>query len=335
MDEKKGLLAAIRNKNLQEPFSSNLVEFIGNYLEALTQSGKNIKSFFPLIEAYIELVEKNTNTPFHFPPFHKIVKEPFDHSRLGIDFWLPLIDRSSSVFFGKEPMEAVHKYLENGENVIFLSNHQSEADPKVLSVHFQETYPKIASETIYIAGHRVTSDPISIPFSMGLNLLCIYSKRRIDSPPELREYKTLHNRRAMQILQSLLEEGGRSIYVAPSGGRDRKDSNGFIDVAPFDPASIEMFRLIALQAKTPTHFFPLSLYSYDLLPPPPVLHSEMVEVRLPKYTPVHLYIGEELDFSFVPEEIAKDKKQGRIYRSNLAYDAVRNNYLKLLKLANA
>jgi len=55
----------------------------------------------------------------------------------------------------------------------------------------------------------------------------------------------------------------------------------------------------------------------------------------PPIPTVHLYIGEELDFSFVPEEIAKDKKQGRIYRSNLAYDAVRNNYLKLLKLANA
>ena len=37
---------------------------------------------------------------------------------------------------------------------------------------------------IFVAGERVITDPLAIPFSMGSNLLCIYSKRYIDHPPE-------------------------------------------------------------------------------------------------------------------------------------------------------
>ena len=60
-------------------------------------------------------------------------------------------------------------------------------------------------------------------------------------------------------MSSLLSEGGKVIYVAPSGGRDRKNLNDKIVVAPFDPQSIEMFSLMARKAKKPTHFYPLSL----------------------------------------------------------------------------
>ncbi len=68
-------------------------------------------------------------------------------------------------------------------------------------------------------------------------------------------------------MSRLLQEGGKIIYVAPSGGRDRRNSEGHIEVAPFDPASIEMFYLMAKKAKTPTHFIPFALATYDLTSP--------------------------------------------------------------------
>lgn len=72
----------------------------------------------------------------------------------------------------------------------------------------------------------------------------------------------IHRRR------SLFKEGGQIIWVAPSGGRDRKDDNGEYQVAPFDPKSVEMFRLMADKAGRTTHFYPLSMLTYPICPPP-------------------------------------------------------------------
>jgi glycerol-3-phosphate O-acyltransferase len=43
-------------------------------------------------------------------------------------------------------------------------------------------------------------------------------------------------------------------YVAPSGGRDRPNQEGIVEVAPFDPQSIEMFNLMAKKSTRPTFF---------------------------------------------------------------------------------
>ena len=42
-----------------------------------------------------------------------------------------------------------------------------------------------------------------------------------DNPPELKAVKTKHNRSVMKKMQDLFKEGGKLIWVAPSGGRDR------------------------------------------------------------------------------------------------------------------
>ena len=62
----------------------------------------------------------------------------------------------------------------------------------------------------------------------------------------------------MELMSRLLQEGGKVIYVAPSGGRDRRNAEGEIEVAPFDPQSVEMFYLMARKGKN-THSL-LSLY---------------------------------------------------------------------------
>ena len=55
-------------------------------------------------------------------------------------------------------------------------------------------------------------------------------------------------------MQELLNEGGCCIYVAPSGGRDRPNAMGEIEVAPFDAQSVELFWLLGKQASAPLIF---------------------------------------------------------------------------------
>ena len=53
--------------------------------------------------------------------------------------------------------------------MIILSNHQTECDPQVLSILLEredKSLGKLAESIIFVAGHKVTNDPVAIPFSM-------------------------------------------------------------------------------------------------------------------------------------------------------------------------
>ena len=50
--------------------------------------------------------------------------------------------------------------------------------------------------------------------------------------------RSRHNRNVMKQMQKLFKDGGKVIWVAPSGGRDRTDENGNFVVAPFDAKSM-------------------------------------------------------------------------------------------------
>lgn len=54
---------------------------------------------------------------------------------------------------------------------------------------FAEEFGKIASDIKFMAGERVLRDAIVVPFSRGCNLLTVYSKKHIDSEPELKKDK--------------------------------------------------------------------------------------------------------------------------------------------------
>jgi glycerol-3-phosphate O-acyltransferase len=130
-------------------------------------------------------------------------------------------------------------------------------------------YPGFAESTIFVAGDRVTTDMLAGPFSMGRNLLCIFSKKHIENPPERKSEKSKHNKNVMKKMKDMFKEGGKIIWVAPSGGRDRADESGRFRVAPFDPKSVEMFRLMGAKSGRKTHFYPLSMLTYPSTRPPP------------------------------------------------------------------
>ncbi|MDP1609325.1 MAG: 1-acyl-sn-glycerol-3-phosphate acyltransferase [Chlamydiales bacterium] len=307
-----------------------ILQFYHCLKTAIEQVDHPIESIIPTFLLFLELVREQIEHPHNFEAYHQKIRHPIDYYEFSLDFIRPLINFPQSTIQGKEQLDKIEAQIANKENVIFLANHQTESDPQAIAILLEKEHPRLAESIIYVAGERVVTDPIAIPFSMGCDLLCVYSKRYIDDPPEEKLEKQLHNKNTMELMSRLLQEGGKAIYVAPSGGRDRKNAQGVIEVAPFDPQSIEMFYLMAKKSKTPTHFYPLSLSTYNLLPPPETIQKELGETRSAKYSPIHLFFAPEFDMEHFSGLQEKDKMKRREIRAYAIWNLVRQNY-SLLK----
>jgi glycerol-3-phosphate O-acyltransferase len=302
-----------------------LKKFYLGYQQAIPfQDHTHIRLFLDLLD----LIKNQCLEPFIFQPYHKHLRTPFDYYQFGIDLVKPLVDMPNSFVHGIEHLENIVASLEKGENAIFLANHQAEADPQVISILLEHSCPRFAEEMIFVAGERVITDPLAIPFSMGRNLLCIFSKRYIDHPPEQKMKKQLHNKRTMELMSELLSEGGKAIYVAPSGGRDRPNAAGVVEIAPFDPQSIEMLYLMAQRAGHPTHFHPLALKTYELLPPPEAVQVELGEERIAGRAGIHLAFGARIDMENFPGSDSNDKYSRRSARAEYIRNLVCQDYAK-------
>lgn len=234
-------------------------------------------------EAFRNMLGSDVNTDFY---------------AAGCNFFRPAMDMERSIIAGRDNLDKAMEQIKNGENVVFLANHQSEADPQVVSCLFEkagEEYGQLAADITYVAGHKVTTDPLAVPFSMGRNLLCIHSKKHIDADPETKPAKSKQNMAAMNEMLQGLKEGGMAIWVAPSGGRDRRDiKSGKIPIASFDQKTVDMFRLMGNKSKKPTHFYPMAMVSYDLCPPPDFVDPGVGEQRNVRFTPVGIAVMDEV-----------------------------------------
>lgn len=300
-----------------------LLQFFGSYLNAVDDRLKAEKT----LAIYLELIVEQIANPFAFELYHQAIFSPFDYYQFGLDFIRPLVVLEHSTLRGGQRLAAICHQLELKENVILFGNHQIEPDPQVISLLLaREGYGEFAKGMIFVAGHKVTTDPIAVPLSKGRNLLCIHSKRHIDTPPDLKQAKMAHNQMTMRKMGQLLSAGGYCIYVAPSGGRDRRSDSGKVEVAPFDPQSIEMFWLIAQQAKRPTNFYPLAISSYNLLPPPAGIVSKLGEERLVCATAVHLAFGQQVEMESFPGAESSDRKERRAKRAEHIWQQVVSDY---------
>ncbi len=315
---------------IPEKFQKILGEFYSNYKRELDNHGLDIEKQTPLFTTYLELIRKQIESPYPFEPYHKQICAPFDYYTFGIDFLRPLIDMNHSSLVGLKELDQIAQQLKKGDNVILFANHQIEADPQAISILLEKSHPEIGKQMIFVAGDRVVTDPLAVPFSLGRNLLCIYSKRYIDHPPEQKLQKQLHNKRTMELMSELLSMGGKVIYVAPSGGRDRPNAEGIVEVAKFDPQSIEMFYLMAKKAAHPTHFYPLALATYDLLPPPETIQVELGETRRTKRGGIHLACGAEIEMENFSDTDYKDKHSRREARADFIWSQVNEAYRQFI-----
>lgn len=303
-----------------------LEEFYQSYEKAVEENGFKVADCQEQLITFLDLVIQQLKSPFTFELYHEKIRQPKDLYRFGMDFINPLVQLDRSTIEGLNVVDEISASIDRNENAILFANHQIEPDPQAISLMLERTHPHLAENLIFVAGHRVTTDPLAVPFSMGCNLLCIYSKNYIDHPPEEKPKKIIHNQRTMKKMRELLAEGGKCIYVAPSGGRDRPNDSGVVEVAPFDYQSIEMFHFIASHSKTPTHFYPLALNTYPLLPPPQKIKKSLGEARLPQCTPIHLAFGEKIAFDQIPFSADQDKKTQRMEKTAYIHSLVNQLY---------
>lgn len=324
------LLKEAKDESLiDEKVYTNFLQLYESFLQSLGRHQSQL--YEEHFIRYLECVKYLIKNPFVFDHYHKKVTQPTDYYRLGINFIRPLVDESKSQVFKLQNVAKMQQQLAKQENVVLFANHQTEADPQLISIALEKDYPDLVSEMIFVAGDRVVTDPLAIPLSMGRNLLCIYSKRHIDNPPEKKHEKQLHNRRTMHAMKRLFSEGGKCIYVAPSGGRDRPNQFGEVEVASFDPQSIEMFRLMAKEGGRPTHFYPLALKTYDILPPPNKVETELGETRKAKKEGILFSFGDEIDMTSYPGHDSEDRHLKRDLLANYLWQLVNNDYLILKK----
>lgn len=300
-----------------------------SYAQALERDGLNFEEHETIFDTLLGLVIEQIAHPYPFEPYHQRITSPYNYFAFGLSFVRPLVDKERSRVFRLDNVAKIDQQIKKGENVILLSNHQTELDPQLISFALEEEFPELGEEMIFVAGDRVITDPLAIPFSMGRNLLCIYSKRHIDNPPEKKAEKQHHNQRTMKRMKELLAEGGKCIYVAPSGGRDRPNEAGEVVPAPFDPQSIEMFRLIGEQAGHPIHFYPLALATYDILPPPQTVQRELGEERKTARSGILLSFGNELDLEHFPGADIQDRHAKRSARAHHIWQLVNQDYIAL------
>ncbi|EME29189.1 Glycerol-3-phosphate acyltransferase, chloroplastic [Galdieria sulphuraria] len=315
-----------------------LVEWYHSYLQAVCSAGMKMDpNLFTetMFQVLLELVRRCCQHRYPFEPFHQSIREPFDYLEFGLDFARPIVHVAKSIILGTEYIiGSIPQQLERGENVVFFSNHQSEGDPHAIHVLLEEKLGqgKLAEKIIFMAGDRVRDDPVAMPFSMGRNLLTVYSKRHINDFPETKADKLTHNRKTIAKMQQLLEQGGNMIWFAPSGGRDRRDSHsGLVKVADFVPESLELMRFVASQVKTVVHFYPMALRTWDLLPPPDHIQVALGEKRYVRYVPIGLAIGEPIQWPWMKQEPPNGvgKEQIRQERASHLHHKVKELYEKL------
>lgn len=265
-----------------------------------------------MFSTLLELSRRAATNPLQFQPAHSMIRQPFDYYKFSFDFASCLLERTASTVMGKHNVHLANDYVKQGHNVIFLSNHQSEGDPYAIDMllDWVAGCERAFAEQIYfMAGDRVRDDLVVMPFSAGRNLLTVYSKKHINDVPELLEQKLSHNKRTISETRKLFKEGGHVVWLAPSGGRDRRNSTtGRVEISPFDESSIDMMKLTAMKSGTPCHFFPMALWTYDMMPPPnKVGGAEVGEERVSSHIPMHMYVGDEIDWKQIvsPDVVGK------------------------------
>ena len=251
--------------------------------------------FKDMVKAYAGQLLGN---PYEFPSYHRAIRSPYDYFQMANMYIGSLIDFDRSILRNPERWSEIQSQLDDGQNVILLANHQSEGDAAFIPLLTEVSHPGLGQRVTYVAGDRVVTDLLAKPFSMGKDLLCVHSKKHMNDVPEDKAKKMKQNLSTIKEMQRLLNRGGMLIWIAPAGGRDRRKADGTLAPDRFDPQAIDMMRKLGTKASAAkTHFYPLAMATYDIMPPPATSEKSIGEERVVNYTGVGLSLGEAIDVS--------------------------------------
>ncbi|KAL0753726.1 hypothetical protein Bca101_091394 [Brassica carinata] len=332
---RKYLIAGIRKEKeagtLPPNVASGMEELYWNYKNAVLSSGASAadETVISNMSLAFDRMLLGVEHPYTFNPYHKAIREPFDYFHFVHTYIRPLIDFKNSYVGNASIFSELEDKIRQGHNIVLISNHQSEADPAVISLLLEAQCPYIGENIKCVAGDRVITDPLCKPFSMGRNLICVYSKNHMNDDPELVDMKRKANTRSLKEMATLLRSGSQLIWIAPSGGRDRPNpSTGEWFPAPFDPSSVDNMRRLVEHSGTPGHIYPMSLLCYDIMPPPPKVEKEIGERRLVGFHGTGLSVAPEISFSDVTSDCNNPNEAKEAY-SQALYKSVNEQYKTL------
>ncbi|KAL0695973.1 hypothetical protein Bca4012_063153 [Brassica carinata] len=316
--------------------ASGMEELYWNYKNAVLSSGASRadQTVISNMSVAFDRMLLGVEHPYSFNPYHKAIREPFDYYQFVHTYIRPLIDFKNSYVGNVSIFSELEDKIRQGHNVVLISNHQSEADPAVISLLLEAQSPYIGENIKCVAGDRVITDPLCKPFSMGRNLICVYSKKHMNDDPELVDMKRNANTRSLKEMATLLRSGSQLIWIAPSGGRDRPDpSTGEWFPAPFDSSSVDNMRRLVEHSGAPGHIYPMSLLCYGIMPPPPKVEKEIGEKRLVGFHGTGLSIAPEISFSDVTADCNNPNEAKEAY-SQAMYKSVNEQYKTLNSAIN-
>lgn len=302
------LLRSFQATTEQQKVALQYFEF---FLQTTGSQAPGSSNIEPVLTWYTQLFLQELDRPYQFSCIHEA--EP-SYTEFAQALASHFLDLEQATLEGSATIREIQERLNRNENVFLLANHQIELDPQVLQILLKQLAPDLASKIRFVAGDRVVTDPAAICVSRGCNLICVYSKKYIDLKPEKASEYRLHNRRVMHSIGELLSTGGQLIWVAPSGGRDRLNTEGELLPAKPDTEGLELYRHMAMRSSKPTHFYPLAMKTYDILPPPSGIKTQIGEERTLRKSPAHIQFGTAFDLATFPCK-ESDKKAQREERA--------------------
>ena len=303
-----------------------------NYRNAVVNQNEGVDEakVVEIMKQILSRVFKEFVDPYEFPSYHSRMLEPYNYYYFGQIYCYCMIDFKNSYIGHFDRFKEMEQKLKNGENVILLANHQSEADPGVWANMLEKRLPELAENIIYVAGDRVVTDPLAKPFSMGRNLLCVHSKKYMDTDPKSKSKKMKQNRATLSKMSKMLNEGGNLIWIAPSGGRDRPDEQGNWKPAAFDETTVALMHKLGTKAKSKTNFYPFAMWSWKIMPPPTKVVVELGEERIINHSGVGISLAEPLDVDKITEGIdASDKTAVSRALTDATWEEMNKEYTKL------
>ena len=112
-------------------FASQMKGFLNDYKQSNIDANESPLQYKTNLLTFLKSILESYQNPYPFKPFHQAIREPFDYYTWGNNFLKPLIIKEQSKLEGSNNFEDLQQRLNKGENVVILSNHQTEADPQV------------------------------------------------------------------------------------------------------------------------------------------------------------------------------------------------------------
>lgn len=269
--------------------------------------------------------------PYTFESAHKLLTEPYNYFEFGQEYTRLLVDYDRSYLRNIEKWDDIAQAIQRGENVILLGNHQSESDAAFIPLLLEVYNKKLGEQCIYVAGDRVVSDPMVQPFSMGRNLFCVHSKKHMDDDPRMsRKEKQKMNRKTLLEMSKAFKVGGNLVWMAPAGGRDRRNAAGEWAPADFDIDAVELMRSLGVRCGKPTHIYPFAMATNAIMPPPETRAAgELGEKRITNFTGVALSLGAPYSpdgEGWLPEGMELGSEEARQVLSDKVFEVVNKEY---------